>query len=885
MPPQAKRLKLFSSAAYDNVPGIDQVHKQSRNRLKSSFEAIFDKYGKDFSGVSDEIDLNTGEVIVDNGHLANITDDTDIGPDPGVVRKKKAAMNTMEDHGDSDDELSSGMPEPKASPSKERALVLYRQADPSPQISPTASASTCSNGGWVPNSSMPTMPAGQPLNIFDPNFMQKLIEANMKQMLHSGQLQSIIPQSKWGPPPLSQDPFVQQDQDQACGGPLSIKQSEHHSPPKSAQSQRNTSMPSIWAPHSSPTDRRNPEWTAEKDRYLKHLITKHDNGFTLSDIARRFPQHTYISVYYRFHKLKKRDQAAGWEQKSPLSAPTHRVRMLSSNLRFKDQRNSQKGARGADAEVTRIGTNSSQDPKKNTGLGDNRIRPRIPRTSTGSINYNLKDAMRSQITLKNPLAEKSSSYNPEKIANPSSIVDSARQPKATGSDRPRSPLSKSTTHYMEFQSTAKPCEAPVYGQRVGRPRRPSKPEPQVSNVHPVDSSSPQSKTLVRTRGEAPPSLSHVPFAPGMSKPYVLEKGTFSCPLVECPYSRKNFGITWRTTEHMKLHHGWPRPSKNDNMQSFDDVLQEQNALVSAAQPLDEESVSVPNGSAGSELHEAVEDHSESSLKSTEGYFHDTLALKFKRAQPRKSAQRSKNNYPQPWNSLDREMRGQGDKSTSTNVGTQQAHTFLFPQVVIPYSTPSSNSTSSKDSIGEQNGGESGKASETADTKKLEAGQKRKQGYLNSPNNKWRQFADLAQPAKPAPKPLDPSPEQLHKKAAFRNPKEMKHTPDSNSNTPVSKPSGQADATRHVSSTPKKKMSTSRETTVSGPKLNSSNELACSPLQDSSVLRKVSSQDVYPLFQKASTPLRQSAAAGSPPRTSLRNSSAVEEDSSEDELAL
>jgi hypothetical protein len=37
------------------------------NKLKSTFEAIFEKYGKDFTGVGDEIDLRTGEIIVDNG--------------------------------------------------------------------------------------------------------------------------------------------------------------------------------------------------------------------------------------------------------------------------------------------------------------------------------------------------------------------------------------------------------------------------------------------------------------------------------------------------------------------------------------------------------------------------------------------------------------------------------------------------------------------------------------------------------------------------------------------------------------------------------------------------------------------------------------------------
>ncbi|KAJ4295916.1 hypothetical protein N0V88_004618 [Collariella sp. IMI 366227] len=41
-------------------------------KLKSAFERIFEKYEKDLSGVSDEIDLRTGEIVVDNGHIQSL---------------------------------------------------------------------------------------------------------------------------------------------------------------------------------------------------------------------------------------------------------------------------------------------------------------------------------------------------------------------------------------------------------------------------------------------------------------------------------------------------------------------------------------------------------------------------------------------------------------------------------------------------------------------------------------------------------------------------------------------------------------------------------------------------------------------------------------------
>ncbi|KAK7743550.1 hypothetical protein SLS53_004084 [Cytospora paraplurivora] len=41
-------------------------------KLQSRFENIFAKYGRDFTGVSDEVDLVTGQILVDNGHLQSL---------------------------------------------------------------------------------------------------------------------------------------------------------------------------------------------------------------------------------------------------------------------------------------------------------------------------------------------------------------------------------------------------------------------------------------------------------------------------------------------------------------------------------------------------------------------------------------------------------------------------------------------------------------------------------------------------------------------------------------------------------------------------------------------------------------------------------------------
>ncbi|KAL8820121.1 MAG: hypothetical protein Q9191_007581 [Dirinaria sp. TL-2023a] len=59
----------------------DLEEKRHRNdlRLKSHFESIFEKYGKDFAETADEIDLETGQIVVDRGHLLAMTDETDTG--------------------------------------------------------------------------------------------------------------------------------------------------------------------------------------------------------------------------------------------------------------------------------------------------------------------------------------------------------------------------------------------------------------------------------------------------------------------------------------------------------------------------------------------------------------------------------------------------------------------------------------------------------------------------------------------------------------------------------------------------------------------------------------------------------------------------------------
>ncbi|KFY32609.1 hypothetical protein V493_00031 [Pseudogymnoascus sp. VKM F-4281 (FW-2241)] len=93
-------------------PTFKATRQKLDNKLKSTFDAIFEKYGKDSSGVGDEIDLRTGEIIVDNGHVAEMHTETDAGEvrGRGVLRafteepeQERVPQGGVEDLDDSDD--------------------------------------------------------------------------------------------------------------------------------------------------------------------------------------------------------------------------------------------------------------------------------------------------------------------------------------------------------------------------------------------------------------------------------------------------------------------------------------------------------------------------------------------------------------------------------------------------------------------------------------------------------------------------------------------------------------------------------------------------------------------------------------------------------------
>ena len=97
---------------YDPDQELHLKRAQAEFKLKSTFEAIFEKYGKDFGGIGDEIDMRTGEILVNNGHLIQMRHERDAGEsqttlsedlDHGMSGSEEYEMEGEEDDEDPDD--------------------------------------------------------------------------------------------------------------------------------------------------------------------------------------------------------------------------------------------------------------------------------------------------------------------------------------------------------------------------------------------------------------------------------------------------------------------------------------------------------------------------------------------------------------------------------------------------------------------------------------------------------------------------------------------------------------------------------------------------------------------------------------------------------------
>ena len=79
------------------------IHRaRSDHKFKSAMANIFEKYGRDFEGVGDEVDMMTGEIIVDNGHLSNMHRKDDLVPEKAENDEDDTSLSGDERETDGD---------------------------------------------------------------------------------------------------------------------------------------------------------------------------------------------------------------------------------------------------------------------------------------------------------------------------------------------------------------------------------------------------------------------------------------------------------------------------------------------------------------------------------------------------------------------------------------------------------------------------------------------------------------------------------------------------------------------------------------------------------------------------------------------------------------
>lgn len=133
-------------------------------RFKATMNHIFDKYGRDFDGIGDEIDLETGEIVVNNGHIRNMRNEADVGDGSTEMLEEDEGMylgdltdesdNEQQDNDDNDQRAEDAA----ADESHSQQQIAPESVPPQP-VSQAPSAP-------------PTLDLG--MNMYDPRFMAML---------------------------------------------------------------------------------------------------------------------------------------------------------------------------------------------------------------------------------------------------------------------------------------------------------------------------------------------------------------------------------------------------------------------------------------------------------------------------------------------------------------------------------------------------------------------------------------------------------------------------------------------------------------------------------------------------------------------------------------
>ncbi|SZF01104.1 unnamed protein product [Blumeria hordei] len=94
---QATGVQYQHNDSLDKDFELANKRAQLDSKLKKTFESIFEKYGQDFDGIGDEIDIATGEIVVNNGHVLFMHDEKDAGERNLQIDKQLVLDNLSND--------------------------------------------------------------------------------------------------------------------------------------------------------------------------------------------------------------------------------------------------------------------------------------------------------------------------------------------------------------------------------------------------------------------------------------------------------------------------------------------------------------------------------------------------------------------------------------------------------------------------------------------------------------------------------------------------------------------------------------------------------------------------------------------------------------------
>jgi hypothetical protein len=88
-----------ASVAPQHVDKVDIAERRYQNdlHLKGTLDHIYEKYGRDFSEIGDEVDIRTGEVIVNRGHIQRMRGETDTGIGRHIGSQRSWINDLVED--------------------------------------------------------------------------------------------------------------------------------------------------------------------------------------------------------------------------------------------------------------------------------------------------------------------------------------------------------------------------------------------------------------------------------------------------------------------------------------------------------------------------------------------------------------------------------------------------------------------------------------------------------------------------------------------------------------------------------------------------------------------------------------------------------------------